>query len=65
MTEFVNRVKTHEAREALVQTVSFHRELVKGYSKKELDKVQKIVRKKEFHVIVFQYSFFVCKFKDY
>ena len=39
MTEFVNRVKTPEAREALVHTVSYHRELVKGYSKKELNKV--------------------------
>ena len=39
MTEFVNRVKTEEARQALVQTVAYHRSLVTGTTKKDLEKL--------------------------
>ena len=39
MTEFVNRVESEEAREALVQSVSYHRKLVTGRNKEDLEKV--------------------------
>ena len=37
ITEFVNRVQSDEAREALVQCVAHHRAQVKGFSKKDLE----------------------------
>ena len=38
MTEVVNTVQSEEARQALVQVVEYHRSMIKGFKKEELDK---------------------------
>lgn len=38
MTEFVNRVQSDKARQALVQVVEYHRLQVTGFSKEQLEK---------------------------
>ena len=38
MTEFVNRVRSEESRQALVLSVAYHRKLVSGFNKSNLEK---------------------------
>ena len=38
ITDFCNRVKNEEARQALMLCVEYHRKVVKSYSKEDLEK---------------------------
>ena len=47
VTEFVNTVQSKEDREALVQVVEYHRKIVSGFTKKELETFRNIFVSRE------------------